>query len=104
MEENNLGHCLPGYITRVFPTACVDDDVMDIPKNTPCIPKSLLFCLMCSIIMHIVDMGLDYNIAIQYLLSDEIIYFVWTICVIIIPSLINCLISRRMQCQDKEVI
>lgn len=53
--------------------------------------------------MHLVDMGFDYNIAIRYYLAGKVTYFAWTMCLILIPSLINVIISRRMQHQDKKV-
>lgn len=100
MEERNSRYNFPGYFTQIFPIANFHD-VVDIPTKTSCI--SNVFCVVCSILMHIVDIGFDYNVAIQYLLDDKITYFIWTICLIIIPSLINVIISKRMQCQDKEV-
>lgn len=105
MEERNREHHLSGYLTRIFPTVYSYDDVddVDVPTKSLCIPDSYIFCTLCSILMHIVDIGLDYNIAIQYLLDDKITYFAWTICIIIIPSLINVIISRRMQYEKKEV-
>jgi len=90
-------------LTNMFPVIHFDTDVVDIPANTPCISKLDIFLLSCSIVMHIVDMCFDYNIAIRYLLSGKTIYFVCTICLIILPSLVNVIVSKRMQRQDKEV-
>lgn len=104
MQERNLEYYLPNYLTAVFPTVHLDSDIVDVPMKTPRIRYLLPFCSVCSIIMHIVDMVFDYNIAIRYLLSDKIAYFIWTICIIIIPSLTNCIISGRMQTQDKKVL
>jgi len=102
MEERNRER-RPFYLASVFPGIHLDVDVIDLPTDTPCISRLDVFFLTCSIIMHIVDMGFDYNIAIQYYLGGKITYFAWTMCFILIPSLINVAISRRMQCQDKEV-
>lgn len=103
MEERNPEDRLPSYLTRIFPTVNSDDDVVDVPMTTSCIPNLDIFCIVCSILMHIVDMLFDYNVAIQYLLDVKITYFAWTICLIIIPSLINVIISKRMHSQEKEV-
>lgn len=101
MEEENRNHL--HYLTNIFPVIHSDIDNVDVPTNTPCISKLDIFFLASSIIMHIVDMCFDYNIAIRYLLAGKVTYFVWTICLIIIPSLINVIVSKRMQRQDKEV-
>lgn len=52
--------------------------------------------------MHIVDMGFDLNIAIRYLLTKRITYFIWTVVFLFVPSLIIVIISRRMQQQDDK--
>ncbi|KAL0098398.1 hypothetical protein PUN28_008362 [Cardiocondyla obscurior] len=105
MEERN--HKRRSYhLANVFPGIHSDVNVLDtvdLPSETPCISRLDIFYLVCSIIMHIVDMGFDYNIAIRYYLGSKITYFAWTMCLIFIPSLINVIISRRMQYQDKEL-
>lgn len=101
MEGKNRHHLR--YLTNIFPVIHSDIDNVDIPTNTPCISKLDVFLLASSIIMHIVDMCFDYNIAIQYFLAGKMTYFAWTMCLIIIPSLINVIVSKRMQHQDKEV-
>ncbi|XP_014470451.1 PREDICTED: XK-related protein 6-like [Dinoponera quadriceps] len=102
MRERNYEHCLPGYLTRILPHDHLDGDDVDITM-TPRTYNWFIFCSICSILMHIIDMVFDYNIAIQYLLYNKITYFTWTICFIVIPSLINCIVSKRMQNQDKEI-
>ncbi|XP_012222540.1 XK-related protein 6 [Linepithema humile] len=101
MGEENRKHFR--YLTNIFPVIHSDTDNVDVPPNTPCISKLDVFLLASSIFMHIVDMCFDYNIAIQYILTGKITYFAWTICLIIIPSLINVIVSKRMQRQDKEI-
>lgn len=91
------------YIGGVFPALKFDSDVVDIPLKRPCISSLDIFFLTSSIIMHLVDMAFDINIAIRYLLGNKIIYFAWTILFLFIPSFINVIISRRMQRQDEEV-
>ncbi|XP_071573926.1 XK-related protein 6 [Temnothorax nylanderi] len=91
------------HLASVFPGIHLDDDVVDLPTDTPFITRLDVFCLVCSITMHIVDMCFDYNIAIRYYLGGKVTYFAWTMCLILIPSLINVVISRRMQHQDKEM-
>jgi hypothetical protein len=98
-RTSNGGHPL----ANMFPVIHFDADVVDIPANLPCISKLDIFLLACSIVMHIVDMCFDYNIAIRYFINGRTTYFVWTICLIILPSLVNVIVSKRMQRQDKEV-
>lgn len=102
-EENREEKRRLFHLASVFPGIHLDVDVVDVPTDTPSISKLDIFFLTCSIVMHLVDMGFDYNIAIQYYLSGKVMYFVWTMCLILIPSLINVAISRRMQYQDKQV-
>lgn len=102
MEEGNHER-RPFHLASVFPGIHLDVDVVDVPTDTPSISRLDIFFLACSIVMHLVDMGFDYNIAIRYYLGGKITYFVWTMCLILIPSLINVAISRRMQHQDKQV-
>ncbi|XP_011865093.1 PREDICTED: XK-related protein 6 [Vollenhovia emeryi] len=94
------------HLASVFPSIHLDADVVDVadlPTDGPCISRLDIFFLVCSIVMHVVDMCFDYNIAVRYYLSGKVTYFAWTMCLILLPSLINVVISRRMQHQDKEV-
>ncbi|XP_020293956.1 XK-related protein 6-like [Pseudomyrmex gracilis] len=86
----------------IFLHAHFDVDVVDRPANNLHISNFDIFLLGSSIFTHIVDMGFDYNVAFQYLFRGKTIYFVWTMCLILIPSLINVIISKRMQHQDKR--
>lgn len=100
MGERNHEHRLR-YLTNIFPAIHGDVDTVDTSPNTR-INQLDIFLLASSIFMHIVDMCFDYNIAIQYLLIGKVTYFAWTICLILIPSLINVIVSERMQHQDRE--
>ncbi|XP_018406605.1 PREDICTED: XK-related protein 6-like [Cyphomyrmex costatus] len=101
MEERNCER-RPFHLASVFPGIHFDVDLTDLPTDTPRISRLDIFLLVCSIIMHVVDMGFDYNIAIQYYLGGKVTYFAWTMFLILVPSFINVVISRRMQLQDKE--
>lgn len=102
MESNTRKH-LASILVCYNDNDDDDDDDVDVPAKTPFISILDIFLLACSIVMHIVDLGFDYNIAIRYLIGGKMVYFAWTICFIVIPSLINVIISRRMQHQDNEV-
>lgn len=49
-----------------------------------------------SIISHIVDVGLDCNLACQYYLNNQRAYCFTTVAFILIPTLINTAFSIRM--------
>ncbi|XP_015180815.1 PREDICTED: XK-related protein 6-like isoform X1 [Polistes dominula] len=104
MEERNdkRQHIL--YIGGIFPALKFNfDDVDTIPLRQPCVSNLDIFFLICSIIMHLIDMAFDINIAVRYLLANKIIYFICTLFFLLIPSFINVIISRRMQHQDEEL-
>lgn len=49
-----------------------------------------------SIISHLIDVGLDCNLAFRYYSTDEFLYFSATVGFILIPALINTAFSIRM--------
>lgn len=101
MEERNREYN-PHHLVNVFSVIQVGVDTMDRSPNNH-IKRLDIFLLRFSIIMQIVDMCFDYNIAIRYFLIGEITYFILTICLILIPSLINVTVSKRMQQQNRKV-
>lgn len=103
MEIRNNKHLHTRQIIGIFPVLEFDYDDVDIPLKNPSISHLDIFFLISSILMHIVDMAIDLNLAIRYLLSKKITYFAWTITFIFLPSFINVIISRRMQRQDDKV-
>lgn len=100
-ERNNKRYTM--YIGGIFPALKFDLDVVDIPSRQPCVTNLDVFFLICSIVMHLIDMAFDINIAVRYLLANKVIYFIWTLFFLLIPSFINVIVSRRIQRQDDEV-
>jgi len=49
-----------------------------------------------SIVSHIIDVGLDINIAYRYFHSGQSVYFILTMVFILFPALVNTIISMRM--------
>lgn len=49
-----------------------------------------------SIVSHLVDVGLDCNLAYRYYSTGEVGYFLTTVGFILIPALINTAFSIRM--------
>ncbi|XP_076239541.1 XK-related protein 6 [Calliopsis andreniformis] len=102
MEARNNKHLHTRQIIGIFPVLELDSDDVDVPLKNPSISHLDIFFLVSSILMHIVDMAIDLNLAIRYLLSNKITYFAWTTVFIFLPSIINVIISRRMQYQDDK--
>ncbi|XP_076673060.1 XK-related protein 6 isoform X2 [Andrena cerasifolii] len=102
MEIRNNKHLHTRQIIGIFPVLELDSDDVDIPLRNPSISYLDIFFLVSSIFMHIIDMGIDINLAVRYLLANKITYFAWTATFIFLPSFINVIISRRMQHQDDK--
>nr|XP_050855648.1 XK-related protein 6-like isoform X1 [Vespula vulgaris] len=100
-ERNNKRYTI--YIGGIFPAPKFDLDVVDVPPRQPYVSDLDVVFLIASIIMHLIDMAFDINIAVRYLLANKVIYFIWTLFFLLIPSFINVIISRRMQHQDEEI-
>ncbi|XP_029032765.1 XK-related protein 6-like [Osmia bicornis bicornis] len=102
MEIANNKHLHTRQIIGIFPVLELDIDDVDVPLKNPSISYLDIFFLVSSIIMHVLDMAIDINLAIRYLLANKITYFVWTTVFIFLPSFINVIISRKMQRQDNN--
>ncbi|CAL7934399.1 unnamed protein product [Xylocopa violacea] len=102
MEVQINKHLHTRQIIGIFPVLELNVDDVDVPLKNPHVTYLDIFFLISSIIMHIVDMTIDINLAIRYLLSNKLTYFAWTIVLIFLPSFVNVIISRRMQCQDDK--
>ncbi|XP_076766728.1 XK-related protein 6 [Xylocopa sonorina] len=102
MEVQTNKHLHTRQIIGIFPVLELNVDDVDVPLKNPHVTYLDIFFLISSIVMHIVDMAIDINLAIRYLLSNKITYFAWTTIFIFLPSFVNVLISRKMQCQDDK--
>ncbi|XP_076628451.1 XK-related protein 6 [Colletes latitarsis] len=102
MEIRNNKHLHTRQIIGIFPVLEFDDNDVDAPLKNPSISYLDIFFLGSSILMHVIDMAIDMNLAIRYLLAGKTTYFAWTITFIFLPSLINVIISRKMILQDEE--
>lgn len=71
------------------------DDVDCIP-NKAHVTNFDILALIVSIISHIVDIGLDINLAYRYFHSGRTEYFILTVLFILFPALVNTIISIRM--------
>jgi hypothetical protein len=74
---------------------CAIDDVDFVPNNAH-VTKFDIFVLTVSIISHIIDIGLDINLAYRYFHSGRSEYFILTVIFILFPAFVNTVISIRM--------
>lgn len=74
---------------------CARDDVDFLPNNAHVTNFDIL-ALIVSVISHIIDVGLDINIAYRYFHSGQSVYFVLTVIFILFPALVSTVISIRM--------
>ncbi|XP_078037658.1 XK-related protein 6 isoform X2 [Augochlora pura] len=102
MDIGNNNRVYTQQLIAMFPVLELDNDNVDFPLKNPSISWLDIVFLVSSILMHVVDMGFDINLVVRYLLAGKTTYFIWTTTFIFVPSLINVIISRRMQCQDDQ--
>jgi hypothetical protein len=81
--------------TAVSLQTCDMDDVDFVPNNAHVTNFDILV-LTVSIISHIIDIGLDINLAYRYFHSGRREYFIITVIFILFPALVNTVISVRM--------
>lgn len=55
-----------------------------------------IFMYMVAIIGHLVDLGVDINIAVRYFMAQKMTEFGWTLAFILVPAFVNTAVSIRM--------
>jgi hypothetical protein len=81
--------------TAVPKKTCARDDLDFVPNNAHVTNFDIL-ALIVSVVSHIIDVGLDINIAYRYFHSGQSLYFILTVVFILFPTLVNTIISMRM--------
>jgi len=81
--------------TAVPEKMCAKDSVDFVPNNAHVTNFDIL-ALIVSIVSHIIDVGLDINIAYRYFHSGQNVYFILTVVFILFPALVNTIVSMRM--------
>lgn len=92
---NNKTDCYNKEDTAVPDKTCARDSVDFVPNNAHVTNFDIL-ALIVSIVSHIIDVGLDINIAYRYFHSGQSVYFILTMVFILFPALVNTIISMRM--------
>lgn len=55
-----------------------------------------IFMYVFAIVGHLVDLGLDINVAVRYSMAQNMTEFGWTLAFILIPAFVNTAVSIRM--------
>ena len=90
-------------MAEIFPSSNIGTDVNDIPSRKASVTRMDIFWICWSILIHLIDVIVDFALALRYWLDNKIGYFYWTMAVLLIPSIINIMISLRMYNQEMEV-
>lgn len=80
-----------------------NNDANDAPPSSCKITNCDIFFLVFSIITHVIDVGIDITLAVRYYYNDKMNMFAWTVALILLPSLVNTIVSLKMHQQDREV-
>lgn len=80
-----------------------EEDGTDMPSGKLEVSNWDIFHMVFSILTSVIDIGLDINMAAQYLIGGHTMYFVYTLVLILLPSFINSVVSSQMHRHDQKV-
>ncbi|CAK1590765.1 unnamed protein product [Parnassius mnemosyne] len=86
---------------KIFDKGYSHDEPDRIPKNIT-ISNLDIIMYVVAIVGHLVDLGLDINVAVRYSLAQKMMEFGWTLTFILLPAFVNTAVSIRMYSQDKQ--
>ncbi|KAL0272683.1 UNVERIFIED_CONTAM: hypothetical protein PYX00_005557 [Menopon gallinae] len=81
---------------------CANVDTVDRPSKTFHVTLWDITGLIYSIIIHIVDVAFDINVAYHYFKNKEYAYFIWTLAFMLVPAVIITVLSMRMYVVDND--
>lgn len=87
------------YVLNLNNSRGCQNDAYDETDKLPIVKKIsdiYLYGVILSIVTHVLDIILDFNLAYQYYRYNEHTYFIFTIVFTLIPSVIVSLVSARM--------
>ncbi|XP_011302176.1 XK-related protein 6 [Fopius arisanus] len=79
-----------------------DVDTGDIPSSRSTVSLCDMIWIMFSILMHLVDLFVDFNLIRDYVMREKYYEVSWTCLFLFMPSLINICISIQMIKQDRQ--
>lgn len=88
-------------IVEIIPSKSSLDET-DKPPSSFHVTEFDIFVLIYSIIVHIVDVAFDINLAYHYFKNGRFVYFIWTVSFMLVPALIITFISLRMYKLDND--
>lgn len=103
LEENTTVESALKALNKA-PNTDNPQDVPDIPPKSSEISNWDIFFLVLSIVMHCCDVCVDISLVARYFINEKMSTFAWTISLILVPSLINTIVSLQMYQQDEQVI
>ncbi|CAH2228624.1 jg3195 [Pararge aegeria aegeria] len=71
------------------------DEPDRMPSNISITNFDLLMYVV-AIVGHLVDLGLDINVAVRYSIAKNMVEFWWTLVFILLPAFVNTAVSIRM--------
>lgn len=77
-------------------------DTVDRPSKSFHVTLWDITGLIYSIIIHIVDVAFDINVAYHYFKNKEYAYFMWTLAFMLVPAIIITVLSMRMYAVDND--
>lgn len=80
---------------KMLPNGPAVDELDRVPSNIH-ISDLDIIAFVVSIISHLVDVGIDINIAVRYYINGEVSAFFWTIGFILFPAFVNTAVSIKM--------
>lgn len=86
---------MPKAIRKMLENGYSQDETDRIPKNIT-ISNLDLIMYVVAIVGHLVDLGLDINVAVRYSLAQKMMEFGWTLTFILLPAFVNTAVSIRM--------
>ncbi|XP_068625082.1 XK-related protein 6 [Battus philenor] len=92
---------MPKAIRKMLENGYSQDEPDRIPNNIK-IKNFEIFMYVVAIVGHLVDLGLDINVAVRYFLVQKMMEFGWTLTFILLPAFVNTAVSIRMYAQDKQ--
>ncbi|XP_069355928.1 cell death abnormality protein 8-like [Maniola hyperantus] len=92
---------MPKAARKMLQSGYSYDEPDRMPSNIT-ITNFDLFLYVVAIVGHLVDLGLDINVAVRYSLERKMMEFGWTLAFILLPAFVNTAVSIRMYAQDKQ--
>ncbi|XP_013165365.1 PREDICTED: XK-related protein 6 [Papilio xuthus] len=92
---------MPKAIRKMLQNGYSHDEPDRIPNNIN-IKNLDIIMYVVAIVGHLVDLGLDINVAVRYSIAQKMMEFGWTLTFILLPAFVNTAVSIRMYAQDKQ--